>query len=983
MHASKTSFNFILAIALVLGLLFAAAPGGSVSAADLCVNVGGTDGCYASIQSAIGAAGTGDTINVAAGTYNEVGPLTLNKPNLTVRSTSGALATIIDVQGTGLFNGVEVLGNLGDVTFDGFTVKDFTQDGIKQSYTQKAGTAFYVLNNIVIPQAEYLRNGIEVTGDGSTVIGNTVYGKLLTTDWASCGIQVDDASNVDVLNNTIIGDTIVDYGICIAAWDFNIDDVLVQGNTVTNANNAIGMMTGVYTPHTISNISILSNTLSNSIVGISATSSVSDESTLILTLDGLIKAENNQFTGITGNDLYIGADVAAGSTLVLDAAPNWWGSITGPAAGAIVGDVIYDPWCADAACSYLIGGTDLATSIAGAPSGSTLYVAASPAPVSGGFIVNKPLTIILGDGVVIQNNSPCFTVASSHVTITAETIGAATCVPTDGASGIVVNDGLTDVTISGLEIDGSDITGSNHGIEFLGASSYIRILDNFIHDMLVDGVFFPATPTGTVEIQGNLFLNNVGLGINAGDGTVSAEYNSWGDYAGPAGTYGDGVSTNVDADPWTNVDLFLVTSGTPWANQVVTGKNITYTVKASLKNVTGAVFTLTYNPAVLDLVAGPTASGTSTFAAAGPNLFVVDEVTGTITFNGIAPAAVSATDYALFDVTFDGIGAAGTTDLAFDSTNDLFAMAPPAGFSNNVYAAALVGETVTLVAPPTVSSSDFGGAFSVGYPRTFSLTVTNVTPSVIYPALELRISLPTDATLKAWDGAAFVSVPCTSGVCTVMVYLVSGSATLDFEVTFNTAGTPAISAALYETSPEPDWLLHTLAGTTTVYSNYTVTGMVTMQGRIFRGGVPAFLTKLGLPVYGPFPMASLDVAPGNLVWLNMPVGDYKFTTLQPRYLNVTADLNKTFTLAAPKTLATLQLKGGNAMWRAWVTDAWVYDNAINVDDASVVGGAYGSTGDIDADVNFDGKVNIFDLALVGGNYGLTSTLAYGGTAWTP
>lgn len=135
---------------------------------------------YTTIQAAIDNAADSDVIEVAPGTYDENGPLTLDVANLTVQSTDGASVTTINVQGSGLYNGVEVLANLGDVTFEGFTVENFTQDGIKQSYSQKAGTRFHVINNVVTPQADYLRNGIEVTGDGSTVVGNTINGMQLT-----------------------------------------------------------------------------------------------------------------------------------------------------------------------------------------------------------------------------------------------------------------------------------------------------------------------------------------------------------------------------------------------------------------------------------------------------------------------------------------------------------------------------------------------------------------------------------------------------------------------------------------------------------------------------------------------------------------------------------------------------------------------------------------------------------------------------------
>lgn len=152
---------------------------------------------------------------------------------------------------------------------------------------------------------------------------------------------------------------------------------------------------------------------------------------------------------------------------------------------------------------------------------------------------------------------------------------------------------------------------------------------------------------------------------------------------------------------------------------------------------------------------------------------------------------------------------------------------------------------------------------------------------------------------------------------------------------------------------------------------YTLTGTFKMQGRINTGGVPVSLSKVNW--FGPFSAATTNL-PANNLTINPIYGDiYRITTNQPRYLNVTADLNKTKTIAASTTLSTLLLRGGNAVWT---------NNSIDANDLALVAGAFGLSGPgLDADVNFSGKVDIFDLTLVAGNYGLTSAVAY--QAWTP
>jgi hypothetical protein len=151
-----------------------------------------------------------------------------------------------------------------------------------------------------------------------------------------------------------------------------------------------------------------------------------------------------------------------------------------------------------------------------------------------------------------------------------------------------------------------------------------------------------------------------------------------------------------------------------------------------------------------------------------------------------------------------------------------------------------------------------------------------------------------------------------------------------------------------------------------------------MQGRTVRSGVPLTLTDVdGDPTYGPHSTISTTDLAFNVLFEGVNGSIYRITTLQPRYLNVTADLDKQFLVNGDYEIESLELKGGNAFWREDDEGTWVYNNVINIGDASKVGTNYNqSPFDEDADVNFDGKVNIQDLALVGGNFDLDSEEAY-------
>ncbi len=106
-------------------LLFSPMP---AKAADQCVNVGGTGGCFASIQAAIDAALAGDTVTIKKGVYFQKFTVPVAKVGLTVKG-AGKKKVIIDPDDPN--SGVGIVVFADDVTLEKFTVRNGTDDGIQ------------------------------------------------------------------------------------------------------------------------------------------------------------------------------------------------------------------------------------------------------------------------------------------------------------------------------------------------------------------------------------------------------------------------------------------------------------------------------------------------------------------------------------------------------------------------------------------------------------------------------------------------------------------------------------------------------------------------------------------------------------------------------------------------------------------------------------------------------------------------------------
>ena len=184
-------------------------------------------------------------------------------------------------------------------------------------------------------------------------------------------------------------------------------------------------------------------------------------------------------------------------------------------------------------------------------------------------------------------------------------------------------------------------TGTN-AIHINGVVTGLVVKDNFIHNFAGNGLLFSAQPAGVLDIHGNLFKANGGLGIDAGSFAIPAENNSWGNVAGA--TAGDGKSASVDSDPFTHVDLYMVSSGTPWADQVKANNTIKYTVRGHLVNVQSLDFSLLYPTALTN----PVVTAVGPFATSA----VMTSTTGKVNMVSYVNGTPVTGDVALFEVTF-------------------------------------------------------------------------------------------------------------------------------------------------------------------------------------------------------------------------------------------------------------------------------------------------------------------------------------------
>jgi len=365
----KRTLSILFALALVLAFsLVATTPVAAASTWYVDGTLGMDDGshgggsgasAFKTIQYAINDSrvGNGDTINVAAGTYNE--NVVINKTNLTLKSQT-ALGAIIQPTTSG--------SNAVYITADGVTVDGFEIDG---TTVAKNGILGWETSGLTIKNNKV--HGAVNAWDGCGILlfswGNngTVYNNLIQDnevyDTGRMGIFIMDygpAIYTVTYGNTITGNTVHDVWKMGTEWVDGGGAIQINvGKNCAITNNLVydvqDGQRGIYMFGSAVGNTITGNTLRNNTIGIQIWIS-GDQPTPQINWGGeTATTPQVHFNNIYNNSSY-GAKSTniQGTTMVLDATCNWWGAASGPgpvglgSGDKVTGNVTYQPWLTEA-----------------------------------------------------------------------------------------------------------------------------------------------------------------------------------------------------------------------------------------------------------------------------------------------------------------------------------------------------------------------------------------------------------------------------------------------------------------------------------------------------------------------------------------------------------------------------------------------------------------------------------------------------------
>jgi outer membrane protein OmpA-like peptidoglycan-associated protein/nitrous oxidase accessory protein NosD len=296
----------LVAVTLVVGLLWVGESGARQAATTRTVcNTSPAD--FPTIQEAVDAASSGDTITVCNGTYQEQVTIPDSLSDLTLSAESKGAVIKAPSSLTGEKAIVEVAG-AANVTIRGFTIRgpgggdcDSLGFGVKVDH---GGSATVDSNDILDIRDEPFsgcQNGVGIATDAGTG-GSVVATSNLIKDFQKTGISVKGDGSVNTIkDNTIVGagstDVIAQNGIAVSAHA----SATVSGNTISDTSYSPYTVaaTGIYAGFDPGDVTIENNTLHNTQVSIYIYG---------VSTDAKVTVSGNTITG--GND---GIDVVKSS----------------------------------------------------------------------------------------------------------------------------------------------------------------------------------------------------------------------------------------------------------------------------------------------------------------------------------------------------------------------------------------------------------------------------------------------------------------------------------------------------------------------------------------------------------------------------------------------------------------------------------------------------------------------------------------------
>jgi hypothetical protein len=237
--------------------------GSSADAATLCVNPGGTGGCFATIQAAIDASGSGDVVAIAPGTYSENLVATADSrlaiegagaDSTTVDGSGGSIALLVPEGRTRL--AVRDLTLSGAVDF-GVRVEDRTRTTLERVVVENNGVGAYLRDKAALSLIDStirdnVRDGSAFLAAGLHLEGPRSFAKVLRSTISGNqarygGIAVQTRSRLQLEASTVSGNTGGDTG----GIDFSSDtrgsitDATITANVATGGVGTGGVSLGL------------------------------------------------------------------------------------------------------------------------------------------------------------------------------------------------------------------------------------------------------------------------------------------------------------------------------------------------------------------------------------------------------------------------------------------------------------------------------------------------------------------------------------------------------------------------------------------------------------------------------------------------------------------------------------------------------------------------------------------------------------------